>query len=86
MKEFINDFLERYVYYKPTIASDYLPENLDVEDKRLHSTAAEQLYDPNFGFGESGRKVRKALATPEEVFSAQVPNRRRDYCAHHYIR
>lgn len=85
MKELINDFLEKYIYYKPTILQNYQIENLDVEDKRLHSTASESLYEPNFGF-TGNRKVRQALATPDEVFSAHVPNKKRDYCAHHYIK
>ena len=85
MKDFINNFLEKYVYYHPTNLEDYKVQSLKIDDKRNLNMSAEPIFDPHFGF-ERPRKVRQALATPEEVFSAQVPNRNRDYCAHHYIR
>lgn len=88
MKEFINNFLENYVYYKPVNVGDYDVHNMpNITDTSLNRVerAAETIYDPNFGF-ENGRKVRVAKATPEEIFSANVPNKARDYCADHYIR
>ncbi|XP_071545254.1 NADH dehydrogenase [ubiquinone] 1 beta subcomplex subunit 7 [Panulirus ornatus] len=38
-------------------------------------------FDPLYGFPE-GRKERQMLATPEEMESAQLPLKSRDYCAH----
>lgn len=85
MKEFINNLLEKYVYYHPTVIEDYKTQSLNIDDKRALNTSSEPMFDPHFGFPRH-RKPRVALATPEEVFSAQVPNKNRDYCAHHYIR
>ena len=85
MKEFINNFLEKYVYYHPRVLEDYEIQNLNVFDKRLLGLSSEPIFDPHFGFPK-GRKKREILATPEEVFSAKVPNQNKDYCAHHYIR
>lgn len=85
MKEFINNFLEKYVIYHPTVVADYKVESLKIDDKRNLNMSAEPIFDPHFGF-QKRRKERQALATPEEVFSAKVPNKNRDYCAHHYIR
>lgn len=53
MKEKINNFLEKYVYYKPVSIDDYSIHNDKfVIDKRLEKPerAAETLFDPNFGF------------------------------------
>jgi len=38
-------------------------------------------YDPNLGF-EFGRKEREMIATEEEMRSAKLPLKDRDYCAH----
>lgn len=85
MLELFNNFFEKYVKYQPRFVEEFEIDKLDVDDKRLLNTAVEPIFDPNYGF-EKGRKIRKSLATPEEVFSAQLPNRTRDYCAHHFIR
>ncbi|XP_076277904.1 NADH dehydrogenase (ubiquinone) B18 subunit [Lasioglossum baleicum] len=41
-------------------------------------------FDPNLGFPE-GRKERVSVATLEEMRSANIPERLRDYCAHKLI-
>ncbi|XP_063598824.1 NADH dehydrogenase [ubiquinone] 1 beta subcomplex subunit 7-like [Penaeus indicus] len=45
---------------------------------------AEPTFDPLYGF-PSGRKERVMVATQEEMESAKLPLKNRDYCAHKAI-
>ncbi|RWS13410.1 NADH dehydrogenase-like protein [Dinothrombium tinctorium] len=45
----------------------------------------ESKYDPLFGFPK-GRKKREMIATEEELDSAMIEARKRDYCAHKFLK
>jgi len=66
------------------------PRSLIILDPVLDETTPDYLngnllYPANYGFEGKQRKERVMVATPEELESAKVPAKMRDYCAHKWI-
>jgi len=66
--------------------NEYWPEGLDrpkVKWDCVH-TDTQPTFDPMLGF-PNGRKVRESVITRDSMYDAQLPEERRDYCAHKYV-
>lgn len=81
--EAINYVFESVTNYNPKNKFYHRVFRLNVDGQPDDLT--ETKYDDLFGFPK-GRKERKVVATREEIDSANIPNKHRDYCAHHLLK
>lgn len=81
--EAINYVFESLTNYNPKNTFYHRLFRIGVES--LPDDLTENKYDELFGF-PNGRKERKVIAKREEVESGVLPNRHRDYCAHHVLK